>query len=83
MAKRNIIPDADIVSVVIDLIVEENFREYLNPIPSFPTQESTRISEVMDLLVEENFREFLNSIPGFPVQESTRSSNDVSWLTTL
>ncbi|KAL5854270.1 hypothetical protein ACOSQ4_004072 [Xanthoceras sorbifolium] len=44
MAKRNIISDAYIVSVVIDLIVEENFREYLNSIPSFPTQESTRIS---------------------------------------
>ncbi|KAL5854268.1 hypothetical protein ACOSQ4_004070 [Xanthoceras sorbifolium] len=42
MAKRNINPEAYIVSVVIDLLVEENFREYLNSIPSFPIRESTR-----------------------------------------
>ncbi|KAL5854266.1 hypothetical protein ACOSQ4_004068 [Xanthoceras sorbifolium] len=33
MAKKNIIPDAYIVSEVMDLLVEENFREFLNAIP--------------------------------------------------
>ncbi|KAK1567276.1 hypothetical protein Q3G72_010235 [Acer saccharum] len=43
MAKRNVIPDATTFSIVIDLLgIEENYRECLNSLPSFPIQEPTK-----------------------------------------
>ncbi|KAK3197807.1 hypothetical protein Dsin_021222 [Dipteronia sinensis] len=41
MAERYIMPDDFVASIVIDLLLkDENYRECLNWLPSFPTQES-------------------------------------------
>ncbi|KAK1567573.1 hypothetical protein Q3G72_013738 [Acer saccharum] len=43
MVKRNLIPNASIVSMVIDLLVnDENYRECLNSLPSFLSKKPTR-----------------------------------------
>ncbi|KAI9174151.1 hypothetical protein LWI28_012797 [Acer negundo] len=43
MSKRNVIPDATTFFIVIDLLgMEENYRECLNSLPSFPIQEPTK-----------------------------------------
>ncbi|KAK2638728.1 hypothetical protein Ddye_026523 [Dipteronia dyeriana] len=46
--QRNIVLDASIASIVIDLLLkDEKYRECLNWLPSFPTQESTGIDMVI------------------------------------
>ncbi|KAK4845135.1 hypothetical protein QYF36_001323 [Acer negundo] len=43
MANSNLILDASIVSMVIEILVDdENYHEFLNSLPSFPVQETSK-----------------------------------------